>query len=154
MGQLSDEPKQQIQTCRDPCWLHLKRCLYNQENHIYQQTRCLLSQKCQWTRLAEARWEITAKLMSEIAVELNVIRVYLRRGLNVYIILMFRFMCYCIKNVCFYNNLSIAKWSWVFQQSDDVIYFEKMYTFVYYIPLLVIALLHTGISREWLDFKR
>ena len=92
--------------------------------------------------------------MSEIAVELNVIRVYLRRGLNVYIILMFRFMCYCIKNVCFYNNLSIAKWSWVFQQSDDVIYFEKMYTFVYYIPLLVIALLHTGISREWLDFKR
>ena len=92
--------------------------------------------------------------MSEIAVELNVIRVYLRRGLNVYIILMFRFMCYCIKNVCFCNNLSISKWSWVFQQSDDVIYFEKMYTFVYYIPLLVIALLHTGISREWLDFKR
>ena len=61
------------------------------------------------SRLAELAKEITTKLVSEIAVELNRIRVYLRRGLNVYIILMFRFMCYCIKNVCFYNNLSIAK---------------------------------------------
>ena len=92
--------------------------------------------------------------MADLAVDLNMIRVYLRLGLYMFAILTFCFMCYCIKNVCFYNNLSIAKWSWVFQQSDDVIYFEKMYTFVYYIPLLVIALLHTGISREWLDFKR
>ena len=61
------------------------------------------------SRLAELAKEITTKLVSEIAVELNRIRVYLRRGLNVYIILMFRFMCYCIKNICFYNNLSIAK---------------------------------------------
>ena len=82
--------------------------------------------------------------MSEIAVELNVIRVYLRRGLNVYIILMFRFMCYCIKNVCFYDNLSIAKWYWYFHHSDDAMYFEKMYIFVYYIPLLAITLLHTS----------
>ena len=92
--------------------------------------------------------------MSDLPVDLNVIRVYLRLALNVFVILMFCFICYCIKNVYFYNNLSIAKWYSNFHHSGDVIFIEKMFIFVYWIPLLVIALLHTGISREWLDFKR
>ena len=101
--------------------------------------------------------------MSDLMVDLNVIRVYLRLWLNVLVILMFCFVCCCIKNVYFYNNLSIAKWHWILHQiyddddynddhhSGDVIYFEKMYIFIY----CIITLLHTGIHRnDWITNVR
>ena len=44
--------------------------------------------------------------MPDLVVNLNVIRVYLRLGLNVCVISMFCFMCYCIDNIWFYDNLS------------------------------------------------
>ena len=69
--------------------------------------------------------------MSHLAVDFNAIRVYLRLGLKVFVILMFFFMCYCIKNVYFNVNLSIAKWYSIFHHFGDVIYAEKMYIFVY-----------------------
>ena len=75
--------------------------------------------------------KITTKLMSDLAVDLNVIRIYLRLGLDVFVILMFCFMCYCIQNVWFYNNLSIAKWYSIFRHSGHAVYYEKIYIFVY-----------------------
>ena len=48
--------------------------------------------------------EITTKLMSHLAVDLNAIRIYLCLGLKVFIILMPFFMCYCIENVYFNVN--------------------------------------------------
>ena len=69
--------------------------------------------------------------MSDLVVDLNSIRVYLRIVLNVFAILMFCFMCYCIKNVYFYDNLSIAKWYSILHYFGDIIFFEKMYIFVY-----------------------
>ena len=69
--------------------------------------------------------------MSDLAVDLNMIRVYLRLGLYVFAILIFCFMCYCIKNVYFYDNLSIAQWYSIIHHIGDVIFFKKMYIFVY-----------------------
>ena len=69
--------------------------------------------------------------MSDLVVDLNSIRVYLRIVLNVFAILMFFFMCYCIDNVYYYDNLSIAKWYSILHYFGDIIFFEKMYIFVY-----------------------